>query len=131
MTAREMTLMNSPSKTPCKNGPQPTARSVFADRPAPIKNSVSVRPVVAACPNAGAEAATPGTKLRVTEASRKKPINQGTCTLGCVAVCRGVLRARKKAAAPRLRGMIQSAREFDGRGRLQSVQPVVRARADH
>jgi hypothetical protein len=45
--------MDSQSRAPCKNGRQPTARGVVAESPAPIRNSVSVRPVVATCPNVG------------------------------------------------------------------------------
>jgi|SRR6516165_11591286 len=80
IAASETTLIKSQRRTPCKNGRQPTARSVFADNPAPIRKSVSVRPVVATRPNAGDTPAIQGTKLRTAEASTKKPINQGTCT---------------------------------------------------
>ena len=61
MMPSEATLMNAHNTTPWSKGRQPTLRSVCAERPAPMRKSVKVSPVVAVCESAGAAAATSGT----------------------------------------------------------------------
>ena len=126
--------MNSQSKTPCKNGRQPTVRSIFAESPAPIRNSVIVRPVVAICPNTGAIPAIPGTKLRATEARQETAYKPRHLHLGLMlrhSLAVSLARSEDGRCAQGQWYNPERTREFNGRSRVQSIQAVMGARANH